>query len=140
MSEDTSLRFYLIEELERLPYGWSKRIDGAKVRKSWPPTGDQDRSMEGAFRAMGLASAGHRPETSYTTAERIKNDLGDSFRFSVDEMSGDYIFHRRDDACPKCNGRMRVPRRTPAPPARVADFGELKGAVTISWEDCDKHS
>lgn len=139
--EDLELRFALVRELMRMPYGWSRAYEGDLVRRAWKPTGDHDRSFAGAFHAMALANGGHRPETSYTTDERIKNDLDGSFEWHDDLLSDKYTFHRRDDACPKCKGRMgvRTIGRVGLPTAFAADVDVGAHAITEEWERCEKH-
>lgn len=140
-ADDIGLRFYLVAQLMRMPYGWNRVIEGDKARRAWKPTGDHDRSPESIFRAAALAVGGNRPETSYTTDERIERDLDGSFKWSVDPMTGDYRFHRRDDACPKCRGRKRVSKRgvVRLDATLKADLAADAIASTEIWEDCDMH-
>jgi hypothetical protein len=139
--EDTQLRFYLAAQLMRMPYGWSRVIEGDKVRRAWKPTGDHDRSFEAAFRAMALASGGHRPEESYTTDERIKKDLDSSFIWHLRAEDGDYVFHRRDKACPKCRGWMRIRKlgRVPLPRIMPSEIPKMSASVIEEWTECDMH-
>ena len=140
-ADDIGLRFFLVAQLMRMPYGWNCVIEGDKARRAWKPTGDHDRSPESIFRAAALAVGGNRPETSYTTDERIERDLDGSFKWSVDPMTGDYRFRRRDDACPKCKGRMQIRKREAVglPVNLKADLAPAAMAFTESWEDCDMH-
>jgi hypothetical protein len=139
--EDLQLRFTLVRELMEMPYGYARKLDGRMVRRAWKPTGDYDRSFEAGFRAMALASGGHRPETSYTTDERITNDLDGSFKWHERLEDGDYVFHRRNDACPKCKGRLsvRTIERVELPTEWAADIDAGAHAIATSWEPCDKH-
>lgn len=104
--DDVRLRFYLSARLMKMKYGDRVAIPHRIVHHAWPPTGDQDRTIEGAFRAMALATGGLRPEASYTTEERIARDLDDSFRVERMHWDRDYrwLFERRLDCCPQCNG------------------------------------
>lgn len=103
--EDTVLRFSLAAQLNRMRYGQSRIITREAAQTAWPPTGDHDRSLEAAFRAMALASGGNRPETSHATEERIRNDLDDSFSIVQSAIDGDWKIHRRLSCCPHCGGR-----------------------------------
>lgn len=104
--DDIGLRFYLAKQLAKMRYGEKVAIPHSVVNHAWPPTGDHDRSFEGSFRAMALAFGGHRPESSYTTEERIMRDLDDSFR--VERMYYDredhWLIERLKSHCPKCRG------------------------------------
>lgn len=104
MAEDTIFRFALVGKLARMKYGSERKINQLDALKAWPPTGDHDTSFEGAFRAMALAFGGNRPETPYTTEERILNDLDPSFRVERDYYTGDWIIRRSASACPRCHG------------------------------------
>lgn len=141
MSENTALRFHLVDVLLRLPYGRSRKIDGSKVRAAWPPTGDHaPNTVETLFRALALAGSGNRPEASYTTDERIERDLDGSFAWYMRPEDGDYVFHRKDSACPKCRGRMTVPKREVIRLSDVLkDESPAAMAFTESWENCDMH-
>lgn len=112
MSENTELRFKLANRLIRLQYGSGQRVNRDMALEAWPPTGDHDRSMEGAFRAMALANSGNRPEESYTTIERIQNDLDDSFRVYQDP-DGNFIVERLLGRCPRCHGSGQYKVRKP---------------------------
>lgn len=106
MTEDIALRFTLVHELSAMPYGEARQFTAKIVDRAWPPTGDEDRSFEGAFRAMALAFGGHRPETSMTSEERILYDLSGEGGFEVRrERNGDVTVFRRLSACPHCHGR-----------------------------------
>lgn len=141
MREDTQLRFCLVELLHRLPYGWSRKLSSDQVQKAWPPTGDHDTSPDAMFRALALAGSGNRPEESYTTDERIERDLDGSFTWYTRQEDGDYVFHRKDSACPKCRGQMQVPKRQAfeLPDVLKADAAPSAMAFTESWEPCDMH-
>jgi hypothetical protein len=138
MTEDIGLRFSLAGKLMRMRYGDSLQVSADTVLRAWPPTGDHDRSFEGAFRAMSLASSGNRPEESYTTEERIKNDLDDSFQFAQQPYDGSYIFHRKVSACPKCKGTGRIRQFPDAPaffdPNAPVSFDDV---ITVTVVDCD---
>lgn len=103
MKEDTELRFYLARKLIGMPYGGTELVPGYDAARAWPPTGDHDRSIEGAMRALALAAGGNRPESSYTTKERIIRDLDDSFD-AEQRFDGDWEIHRRLSCCPTCRG------------------------------------
>lgn len=105
MDEDTGLRFELADRLMRMHYGTGIVVPGELVFRAWPATGDLDRRPIAVFRAMALASAGHRPVQTLSTDERIRRDLDDSFQWLKDAKSGDYRFYRRVDACPHCQGQ-----------------------------------
>ena len=104
MGENIGLRWAIGAKLMAMRYGNSIVIGGDKIASAFPPTGDHDRSMEGAFRAMALANGGNRPEESYTTDERIRNDLDGSFVWDIEPMSRNYVFHRLVSSCPHCKG------------------------------------
>lgn len=137
MSENIALRFALVAKLMRMRYGDSLVISGDDVMSAWPPTGDHDRSMEGAFRAMALSNGGNRPEESYTTEERIENDLDGSFKFDRQPFDRSYVFHRKVSACPKCRGEGRL-RKFPDAPALYAGPADITDeVVNVTWETCD---
>lgn len=104
MREDTQRRFALVRQLLAMPYGDAQRISRDLAEQAWPPTGDADRSMEGAFRAMALAAGGNRPEESRTTIERIIYDLGESFYVEQHPITLDYEIVRKLSHCPNCHG------------------------------------
>ena len=139
MTENTGLRLQLVRDLMRLPYGWNYAIPGKQVRAAWPPTGDHDRSFEGALHAIALQSGGHRPETSYTTEERISNDLDGSFSWQIRPEDDKWVFHRKDSACPKCQGRLeiRTRRLEVVPPFDANVMPDLR--ETVDFEECDQH-
>lgn len=112
MSENTELRFKLAHRLLRLQYGSGQVINRDTALEAWPPTGDQDRSIEGAFRAMALANGGNRPEESYTTIERIQNDVDDSFTVYQD-LDGHFVVERLLGCCPRCRGSGQYKVRKP---------------------------
>lgn len=103
--EDIALRFSLARQLMAMKYGDVRGIASGVVQRAWPPTGDHDRSIEGAIRAMALSNGGNRPEESYTTQERIERDLDDSFHVEQLPMDGSWKIARMLSACPKCHGR-----------------------------------
>jgi hypothetical protein len=139
MREDTILRFRLAGELSRMCYGDSRRIPRDDALSAWPPTGNEDRSMEGAFRAMALAFGGNRPELDLTTEDRIRRDLDESFDIQQHPEHGDWVIHRRMRACPHCRG-SGVVRQWPA--YSVADFDPnaklaMDEVVTVETKPCD---
>lgn len=105
MREDTRLRFDLVDNLSRLPYGDFREIDADKVAMAWPPTGDADPSMEAGLLAMAIAARGGTPIPSMTTKERIARDLEDgTFEFGPHPRGNVWVFHRKLRACPRCGG------------------------------------
>lgn len=102
--EDIQLRFAMADSLNRMPYGDGRRIQRYIALRAWPPTGNCDNTILGAFRAMALANGGNRPEESLTTIERIKRDLDDSFNVSEDLLDESIFVKRRLRACPHCHG------------------------------------
>ena len=104
MAEDIKLRFALAKELNERRSGRARAISGDLAHRAWPPTGDCDRSIEGTIRALALAAGGNRPEESYTTEERIRRDLDDTFDVKMRPMSGDWVITRKLSACPHCRG------------------------------------
>lgn len=136
MSEEIALRFSVVGNLMKMRYGDSQVIGRKVIEKSFRPTGDHDRSIEGAIRALSLTMSGNRPEASYTTDERLKNDLDNSFVWDIDPMSGDYVFHRLARHCPHCRGSGYV--KKPAPLSCRVDFdAKIEDAVvTIDQVPC----
>lgn len=132
--ENIRLRFDLAEQLLKLPYGTGHIIDQDIATMAWPPTGDHDRSVEGAFRAMALANAANRPEESYTTIERIQNDLDDSFRVTQ-EMTGEYLVVRLLHHCPLCRGSGHYRRRLPEKFVPLAFDADIPITVTTAVKD-----
>jgi hypothetical protein len=145
MTEDIRLRFHLVDRLMRLRYGDTMGIDADQAHMAWPPTGDADHSMEGAFRAMALASGGNRPETTYTTAERIANDLDDSFappEFIDYAQPRVWKIHRKVSACPHCRGTgwTRIYPRNEVLDLAVGDgMIRVTDTVTVKTVKCDHH-
>lgn len=141
VSEDTQLRFYLAAQLMKLPYGRSTAIDVVKAHKAWPPTGDADRSLEGAIRALALASGGNRPETTYTTEQRILNDLDDTFEVHMHPSGLDWIISRKATACPHCHGSgwVNVEQESEVPDVFDHDeipLSEKAGVMRFRRERC----
>lgn len=138
MRENTQLRFYLGARLLRMPYGSSLVIEAAKIKEAWPPTGDYD--PDGWFLAMALAAAGHRPEISLTTDQRIERDLDGSFVWRRGIENDDYVFHRRVECCPRCHGSGYV-----EVPEELSSFDsydptldvQAESVVTIRRIECD---
>jgi len=143
MRENIGLRFYLAGKLMKMAYGQNLIIPQEDVAAAWPPTGDHDRSFEGAFRAMALSNGGNRPEESYTTEQRIANDLDESFRFSQRAEDGKWHFERMLSCCPKCRGsghyRVRKPKKEEAyfSPSADIDFAAVE---TFEIIKCDHSS
>lgn len=107
--DGTAERFRLIRILSDLPYGYWFIENRDTVRRAWRPTGDADLSIEGAIKAMSLARGGNRPERSMTTEERMREDLEPlGYEWTIDETKGEFRFHRKDSACPKCRGSMII--------------------------------
>lgn len=104
--DGVALRFYLAGQLAKMRYGERVAIPHKIVNKAWPPTGDHDTSFEGSFRAMALAFGGLRPETSYTTQERIERDLDETFRVERMYYENDqrWLIERKLRCCPQCHG------------------------------------
>lgn len=106
--DPVKVRFALARALDDLRPGTALRISGRLVRFAWPPTGDHDHSLEGALRSAALVLGGNRPETSYTTSERIRRDLSEdnhlewSYPSAVDDV---YVFRRPASDCHRCGGR-----------------------------------
>lgn len=101
----TRLRFAIASELARMRYGDTKVITAQVVMEAFPPTGEHDRSFAGTFQAMALSLGGNRPETSYTSVERVQNDLPDDGSFLVEEdYEGNIRIHRLLRCCPHCHG------------------------------------
>lgn len=135
------LRFDLAAFLIRMPYGTTKILVEEQVSRAWPPTGDYaPRTLENDFRAFALAADGHRPETSYTTKERIINDLDGTFDVKKDLITGDWIIHRRAHDCPKCHGRKYV-ESVDRPALTAVSLAETVGyeesIYKIKTEPCD---
>ena len=138
MIDDEVLRFGLVDELKRMRYGAVRTMPGNWCRRAWKPTGDHDLSFEGTFRSLALAEGGHRPETSYTTDERIRMDLGNEFSWQILYESGDYLFTRHLDACPKCRGRGGYQAIVGDLPEFVrAEEFDPNQTVEINWVKCD---
>jgi hypothetical protein len=137
--ENLQLRFHLASVLNRMPYGRSRVIKREQAVKAWPPTGDHaPRTFENDFRALALANGGNRPETSYTTLERITNDLDGSFDVREDLVSGDWYIHRRDRDCPKCHGRKHISQREyTMADLRAGNDIEISEAITVTSVPCD---
>lgn len=125
MREDTQFRFSLVRKLLGMAYGDRFPVPRGFAERAWPPTGDADRSMEGAFRAMALSAGGNRPEESRTTEERIMYDLDDgSFDVERDILTGDFRISRMLWSCPRCHGSGSYMVREISPPQlrRQPDF------------------
>ena len=122
------LRFSLAAQLNRMNYGNARAISADVARKAWPPTGDHDRTFEGAFRAMSLALGGNRPEASYTTKERIIRDLDESFAVEQNPFDGSWVIERLVRHCPHCWGTGLSQRR----PERAMDFSPYDCAIDAS--------
>lgn len=140
MMDDLALRFRLGARLLKMRYGTSYAIDGDKAHMAWPPTGDHDRSIEGAIRAIALARGGHRPETSYTTAERITNDLDGSFdepEFRPSVSGGQWIIHRKLSACPHCRGGGWVSVYPEPSPLALDESDLLIATATVQKARCE---
>lgn len=136
--EKTQLRFKLAGQLIRMPYGNARIIDRDTALAAWPPTGDHDRSMAGAFRAMALANGGNRPEDSYTTIERIQNDLDESFSV-CEEMNGGYSVARLLRHCPRCRGSGQYRKRLPSTfePLAFDEVIPMTATETVEIVECD---
>jgi len=139
MTDDIRLRFALAHGLLAMKYGDRRQIAANIVDKAWPPTGDYDRSEAAFFKAMALAAGGNRPEESYTTMERINNDLDDSFRVERDPIHGHYVFHRRLSACPLCRGDgvYKVWEETQVSPLAFTANIPMDDVVAIKVIQCD---
>lgn len=139
MSDDIRLRFSLAHGLLAMKYGDTRQLTANIVDKAWPPTGDYDRSEAGFFKAMALAAGGNRPEESYTTMERINNDLDNSFLVERDQLSGGYSFHRRLSACPRCRGAgvYKVWRETEFSPLAFTASVPMDEVVSVEVRQCD---
>lgn len=139
MAEDTALRFSLVHRLMGMRYGRSVVIDRSDVQKAWPPTGDHDNSDLGVFRAMALAAGGNRPEDSYTTEERISNDLDKSFTWDMQPWDGNYVFHRKVSACPKCKGQgsYQAYDETVSPLFDLSASVPMDETITVKTVTCD---
>lgn len=133
MSEDTALRFHLCHQIARMRYGDGRLIDRDEAFSAWAPTGDEDRSLEGAFRALALASGGHRPEESLTTIQRIERDIGSDFLVEIEPVSGGIVITRKLSMCPKCrgNGWYEVFEASPEP-ANVYEMEVMPVTATVS--------
>jgi hypothetical protein len=139
MLDDVGLRFSLADRMARLRYGDTVEIGAAVVMKCWPPTGEHDRSVEGAARALAIALYGGRPETSLTSVERIKNDLPDDGSYAVRPVT----FPRAGIAvardlykCPRCRGRGIETYYEPQPVSAVYLSAEDTG-ITVLTRECD---
>lgn len=140
MTEDIGQRFYLADRLNRMPYGNSRIIPAPTARKCWPPTGNEDRSMEGAFRAMALASGSNRPEEDLTTKQRIERDLDDTFVVEQ-RWDGDWVISRKLSACPKCRGTGWHETAVYAPMDFDANATvSMTDTVEVAREKCDHRS
>lgn len=139
MAEDIALRFSLVHRLMGMSYGRSVVIERSDVQKAWPPTGDHDRSDLGFFRAMALAAGGNRPEDSYTTEERIANDLDKSFTWDVKPWDGNYVFHRKMSFCPKCKGQgsYQACDETASPLFDPRASVSMTDTITVKSVQCD---
>lgn len=134
------LRFYLAKVLHRMRYGETRTVSQDQAMRAWPPTGDHaPRTLENDFRALSLARGGHRPETSYTTQERIINDLDETFDVSQNIVSGDWNIHRRARECPKCHGRkyMQSIESASFSVASLDEMPEAESVRAIKTEACD---
>lgn len=133
--DSISLRFYLAGRLGKMRYGERVAIPHRIVHHAWPPTGDHDRSFEGAFRALALSAGGHRPESSYTTQERIERDLDETFHVERMHYENDrrWLIERKLRCCPQCHGDGYFEEwdfeDTPLSPM---DFGEIVTEMTVS--------
>ena len=134
--DDLTLRFHLQRQLMRMKYGEMVLIPHEVVVHAWKPTGDYDRSFEGAFRALALSAGGHRPEESLTTEERIRRDLDGSFRFERRYWEADrrWLFERMKSHCPHCHGEGYLDIYEPSEPPPLFDpYAEIDVmTVTIS--------
>lgn len=143
MTENIALRFNLAHRFAKMRYGDYYHIDRFDAFDCWPPTGNHDHSIEGAMRAMALAFGGNRPETSYTTLERIQRDLPEDGSFVVDgpqPFDGSYIVHRKVSACPKCRGSgvKVVPLPRPIEPIESANLDMVsKSIINQAIVECD---
>lgn len=108
MTEDIGLRLKLVEELLSLPYGELKVISHKDGVKAWPPTGVHNMTELGMWTSIALALDDHRPETSYTTIERIENDLDGSFDISIEPNLFDFVIKRKLKYCPHCRGKGEI--------------------------------
>lgn len=137
MTEDIGHRFYLAGQLNRMSYGDTRIIPARTAHKCWPPTGNEDRSMEGAFRAMALASGGNRPEEDLTTKQRIERDLDDTFVVEQ-RLDGDWLVSRRLSACPKCRGTGWHETASYAPIAFDADAAvSMTDTIEVVRKKCE---
>jgi hypothetical protein len=104
-------RFSLGAAILKMPFGHTLGLPGYLVQHAWPPTGDYDRSPDAGLRALFLAAGGHRPESSYTTMQRIERDLDGTFSIiEFDAHDGlHYEFYRKPECCPLCRGSREVP-------------------------------
>ena len=136
--DDFILRSIIVSSLFKMRYGGSCVVPGSAVRHAFRPTGEHDRSPEAFFRAMSLAAGGNRPETSYTTDERITNDLDGSFEWYERPQDGDYEFRRLLRHCPKCKGRGYFEAYAPLSPLYDPSASPMMDeAVTIDRKECD---
>jgi hypothetical protein len=110
-TDAVALRFKLATMLGRLRYGDEVRIDEHVVMTCWPPTGDYDRSDAALWSSFALEMGDHRPETSYTSIERIERDLPADNSYIVREVSfptREVVVTRKLTACPHCQGRGTI--------------------------------
>lgn len=134
---DLQLRFALGRKLHAMPYGISLHIEGCQVRSAWPPTGEHAPSTDlNIFRALALAHGGNRPETSYTTDERIENDLDGSFKWHRNDIEDYFVFHRLASHCPQCAGSKQR-RKLERVAFSVSLMDEVSECAPIRTEPCD---
>jgi hypothetical protein len=139
-TNDIALRFFMGPRLLKMKYGEAANIPGPVVRKAWHPTGDHDHSFAGAMRAISLSNSGNRPESSYTTEERIQMDLDDSFEVAYYPHDDQWIFRRKLACCPHCHGFGRVRKISEMPPVAFVDYMKIpfSSIEKVEYETC-KH-
>lgn len=143
MREDTGLRFYLRDKLMRMRYGYNQVIEGDNVREAWPPIQFKPSLEEMTDLVEKLTTPNsHAPDIpkDKTTDERIKEDLDDSFTWYERAEDGDYVFHRKGSACPKCRGRKQLQKRsinTSSFDAPISPGDDFNDTFEVIIEQCD---
>jgi hypothetical protein len=130
-------RFRVAAALASMRYGTTTVIPARIVAESFSPTGEHDRSFAGAIRAMALALGGNRPESSYTSVERVERDLPDDGSYRVELLSdGSIAVRRLLMCCPRCHGegQYRVLETRPIGPVDVVC---PVSTMTVKLVPCD---
>lgn len=153
------LRFRITGHLARMRYGTAILLPDDVIMRCWPPTGeyaprpyisaaDMEMLIGALLKDDGLTpSERPRPETSYTSLERVINDLPDDGSFVVrDAMSPvgmveGITVYRKLKSCPRCRGsgyeRYTAPLDAIGPVLSNAPYTLGKASVTVRERRCD---